>query len=216
MILSVSSREKAMNCINAAYNWGIMMHYVSDNPMKFVINKIKDSLNAESSKYSDDIDVEHFKNDINGIKRTCDYKISNNVIIEDNGVSLTKDVIADKSDLLKIVQELKESGFDMLRLISSVDYSDKFFIVYHFLSTVNSNVFTLKVPLIKSDASKIDSLCDLYDSANWLEREVYDLMGIEFINHPNLKRILLPLDWEGYPLRKDYVMPNEYHGISKD
>ncbi len=139
-----------------------------------------------------------------------------NVIIEDNGVSLAKDVIADKSDLLKIVQELKESGFDMLRLISSVDYSDKFFIVYHFLSTVNSNVFTLKVPLIKSDASKIDSLCDLYDSANWLEREVYDLMGIEFINHPNLKRILLPLDWEGYPLRKDYVMPNEYHGISKD
>lgn len=139
-----------------------------------------------------------------------------NVIIEDNGVSLTKDVIADKSDLLKIVQELKESGFDMLRLISSVDYSDKFFIVYHFLSTVNSNAFTLKVPLIKSDASKIDSLCDLYDSANWLEREVYDLMGIEFINHLNLKRILLPLDWEGYPLRKDYVMPNEYHGISKD
>ena len=139
-----------------------------------------------------------------------------NVIIEDSGVSLTKDVIADKSDLLKIVQELKESGFDMLRLISSVDYSDKFFIVYHFLSTVNSNVFTLKVPLIKSDASKIDSLCDLYDSANWLEREVYDLMGIEFINHPNLKRILLPLDWKGYPLRKDYVMPNEYHGISKD
>ena len=139
-----------------------------------------------------------------------------NVIIEDSGVSLTKDVIADKSDLLKIVQELKESGFDMLRLISSVDYSDKFFIVYHFLSTVNSNVFTLKVPLIKSDASKIDSLCDLYDSANWLEREVYDLMGIEFINHPNLKRILLPLDWEGYPLRKDYVMPNEHHGISKD
>lgn len=139
-----------------------------------------------------------------------------NVIIEDSGVSLTKDVIADKSDLLKIVQELKESGFDMLRLISSVDYSDKFFIVYHFLSTVNSKVFTLKVPLIKSDASKIDSLCDLYDSANWLEREVYDLMGIEFINHPNLKRILLPLDWEGYPLRKDYVMPNEYHGISKD
>ena len=139
-----------------------------------------------------------------------------NVIIEDSGVSLTKDVIADKSDLLKIVQELKENGFDMLRLISSVDYSDKFFIVYHFLSTVNSNVFTLKVPLIKSDASKIDSLCDLYDSANWLEREVYDLMGIEFINHPNLKRILLPLDWKGYPLRKDYVMPNEYHGISKD
>ena len=139
-----------------------------------------------------------------------------NVIIEDSGVSLTKDVIADKSDLLKIVQELKENGFDMLRLISSVDYSGKFFIVYHFLSTVNSNAFTLKVPLIKSDASKIDSLCDLYDSANWLEREVYDLMGIEFINHPNLKRILLPLDWEGYPLRKDYVMPNEYHGISKD
>ena len=138
------------------------------------------------------------------------------VIIEDNEVNLTKDVIADKSDLINIAQELKESGFDMLRLISSVDYVDKFFVVYHFLSTVNNNTFTLKVPLIKSDVSKIDSLCEFYDSANWLEREVYDLMGIEFVNHPNLKRILLPLDWEGYPLRKDYVMPNEYHGITKD
>ena len=139
-----------------------------------------------------------------------------NVIIEDNEVSLTKDVIADKSDLIKIVQELKESGFDMLRLISSVDYIDKFYIVYHFLATNNGEMFTLKIPLIKNDVCKIDSLCNFYNSANWLEREVYDLMGIEFLNHPELKRILLPLDWEGYPLRKDYVMPNEYHGISKD
>ena len=141
---------------------------------------------------------------------------SYNVIIEDNEVSLTKDVIADKSDLLKIVKELKENGFDMLRLISSVDYSDKFLIVYHFLSTANNDMFTLKIPLIKSVNSQIESLSNIYNSANWLEREVYDLMGIEFLNHPKLKRILLPLDWEGYPLRKDYVMPNEYHGITKN
>lgn len=78
MILSVSSREKAMNCINAAYNWGIMMHYVSDNPMKFVINKIKDSLNAESSKYSDDIDVEHLSlSDIKKLKESCNARSKN-------------------------------------------------------------------------------------------------------------------------------------------
>jgi NADH-quinone oxidoreductase subunit C len=51
---------------------------------------------------------------------------------------------------------------------------------------------------------QVDSLCEIWRSANWYEREVFDLFGIEFQNHPNLERIMMPADWEGYPLRKDY------------
>ena len=57
------------------------------------------------------------------------------------------------------------------------------------------------------------SVTDVWPAADWHERETYDLVGVQFVGHPNLKRILLSDDWEGHPLRKDYVFPLEYHGI---
>ncbi len=125
------------------------------------------------------------------------------------------EIIIQKDDLLKVVKFLKEEkNFNFLRLISSVDYENYFEVVYNFLSLENKNTIVLKVKLDKKNPL-IDSLTPYFNTANWLEREVYDLMGIEFKNHPELKRILLPLDWEGYPLRKDYVMEKSYHGIGK-
>lgn len=61
------------------------------------------------------------------------------------------------------------------------------------------------------DKLEVPSLCDLWPAANWLERETYDLLGVTFTGHPNLQRIMLPHDWVGHPLRKDYVKPEFYH-----
>ncbi|MCY2994132.1 MAG: NADH-quinone oxidoreductase subunit C [Planctomycetota bacterium] len=60
---------------------------------------------------------------------------------------------------------------------------------------------------------EVPSVSDIWKTALWHEREVYDLMGVRFQGHPDLRRILCPEDWVGYPLRKDYEMPVEYHGI---
>ena len=60
---------------------------------------------------------------------------------------------------------------------------------------------------------QVPSVSSIWKTADWHEREAFDLVGIEFTNHPDLRRILLPSDWEGYPLRKDYKEQEEYHGI---
>ena len=71
---------------------------------------------------------------------------------------------------------------------------------------------TLKADLA-DDAPTIGSIVEIFAGADWHEREVFDLSGVRFVGHPDLRRILCPEDWEGYPLRKDYEMPLEYHGI---
>ena len=79
--------------------------------------------------------------------------------------------------------------------------------------------FTLKVllPRWKDDKPgelpEVPTLCAVWRTADWQEREVYDLVGVNFLGHPDLRRILLSDDWVGYPLRKDYEFPLEYHGI---
>ena len=85
-------------------------------------------------------------------------------------------------------------------------------VVYH-LYSISCNVsFALKV-ILPRENPEVDSLCSIWKSANWLEREVYDMFGIQFKNHPDLRRILMPNDWKGYPLRKDYEHEEKYRGI---
>ena len=81
--------------------------------------------------------------------------------------------------------------------------------VYHFTSLKHNHTFAVKVQLPR-DNPRCPSLVPLWSSANWFERESYDLFGIVYEGHPDLRRILLPDDWEGWPMRKDYVMP-EWH-----
>ena len=100
---------------------------------------------------------------------------------------------------------LKESGFDYLSYITAVDYSTTLDLVYVVRSFEKNEENIWKVSLDSSNP-KVPSLAPIYKGADWYEREVYDLFGVEFIGHPNLKRILLPDDWEGHPLRKDYSM----------
>lgn len=115
-------------------------------------------------------------------------------------------------DACNFLRDDTRFAFDFLRLLTPVDYQDRFGMVYHLYSYSKAHEVTLHVDLPKEEA-KICSLASLWPTADWFEREAFDMMGIVFEGHPYLKRILLPLDWEGYPLRKDYKEPDEYHGI---
>jgi NADH-quinone oxidoreductase subunit C len=104
-------------------------------------------------------------------------------------------------------------AFDYLRCLSGVDLGERMATVYHLLSLKHRHVLVLKVDLDR-DAPEVDTVQDIWRTANWFEREAWDLLGIRFTGHPNLTRIMLPADWEGHPLRKDYQERPEYHGIS--
>ena len=103
--------------------------------------------------------------------------------------------------------------FEYLQLVSGVDWTDKFTVVYHLYSYRNRHKVILHCD-ISHDDPVIESVAEVWKAADWHERETYDLLGIRFTGHPDLRRILLPDDWEGHPLRKDYKQPDEYHGIS--
>ena len=85
-------------------------------------------------------------------------------------------------------------------------------VVYHLFSYRHRHGIVLKVEADRA-APKVPSVEDVWKAANWMEREVYDLFGVEFPGHPDLRRVLLPDDWEGHPLRKDYVEAGGWHGI---
>ncbi len=104
--------------------------------------------------------------------------------------------------------------FDWLRCLTAVDYvaDDQLAAVYDLYSSDHEHAFCVKVYVGRAKP-QIPSVMDLWPAADWHEREAYDLMGIVFTGHADLRRILLPEDWEGHPLRKDYVFPRQYHGI---
>lgn len=107
-----------------------------------------------------------------------------------------------------------ELAFDFLACLSAVDYvADNLLCgVYDLYSMKHRHWFAVKVLTDRAHPS-IPSVMDLWPAANWHEREAFDMMGIDFPGHTDLRRILLPEDWVGYPLRKDYIFPREYHGI---
>lgn len=112
------------------------------------------------------------------------------------------------------LREDEELDFDFLACISAVDYvaDNQLCAVYDLYSMNHKHWFAVKA-YIDRDNPHISSVTDLWPAANWHEREAFDLMGIVFDGHPDLRRILLPEDWVGHPLRKDYAFPREYHGI---
>ena len=118
-------------------------------------------------------------------------------------------------DICAFLKAGDELYFDSLRLQSGVDWGDHFSSVYHLYSYKYKHSLVLRVDLPRENPS-VASVVDLWPIAEWFERETFDMFGISFEGHAGLRRILLPLDWEGYPLRKDYKQPREYHGVSND
>ena len=108
-----------------------------------------------------------------------------------------------RSQLHATAANLKELGFERFGMVTAVDFGDDFELVYRLQSTRFSVGMFLKTE-VPRDEAVIESICDLWPAADWQEREVYDMFGIEFRDHPDLRRILLPDDWVGHPLRKDY------------
>ncbi len=123
-------------------------------------------------------------------------------------------ILGDGSPIRDIVGFLKTEGFNHLQTLTAVDYLQKsgvprFEVVYQFYSIDQGISLRLRLQ-VSEDKPEVESIVDLFPSANFFEREVYDLFGIRFMGHPNLKRILLPQNWEGHPLRKDYpLMPED-------
>lgn len=113
--------------------------------------------------------------------------------------------------VIKLIRDDPDLGFDYLSDLTAVDYYGKeprFEIVYLLTSTDGGSTVRLKVP-VDSSNHDIQSITPLYPSANWYEREVYDMFGIVFKGHPDLRRILMPEGWRGHPLRKDYPLGGE-------
>ncbi len=120
-------------------------------------------------------------------------------------------ILKDPSKITELLQFLKENGFNMLIDLTAVHYphkENKFEVIYNMLSMEPYLRLIVKVPL-KEDWPEIDSVSSIYKTANWYEREVYDMFGIRFKNHPNLKRILMWDEFEGHPLRKEYPLEGD-------
>lgn len=99
-----------------------------------------------------------------------------------------------------------ECGYNLLCDLCSVDYlgqSPRFMVVYNLYNIATKQRIRLKAPVEESGA-QIDTVSSVWGTANWMERECWDLMGIDFAGHPDQRRILMPADWQGHPLRKDY------------
>ena len=136
------------------------------------------------------------------------------------------------AEVCRWLKSASEPRFDALECITAVDWFEPdpkkaakvswqphLELVYHLWSTAARATLVLKTKLPRwlndrpGELPEIPSVAGVWRTADWHEREVFDLSGVMFLGHPDLRRILCPEDWEGYPLRKDYQMPLEYHGI---
>jgi NADH-quinone oxidoreductase subunit C len=116
------------------------------------------------------------------------------------------------NDVAEFTKKDDRLQFDYLSCLSGVDYKGKLGVVYHLYSMKHRHKIVLKVE-VPTEAPNVPSVESVWKTADWHEREAFDLLGINFTGHPDLRRILLPDDWEGHPLRKDYQTPEFYNGM---
>ena len=115
-------------------------------------------------------------------------------------------------DVCRYLFDDSNLSFDYLMCITSIDNQENGLeLAYNLYSYKNRHYLEFRVVINRDEM--VPSVESIWKTADWHEREAYDMMGIEFMNHPNLTRILLPQDWEGFPLRKDYTESEYYHGM---
>ena len=140
---------------------------------------------------------------LGGLKKKIEATIPDSVSISAENYLLAK---ADRLvDICRLLKDDKELSLDYLSNLTATDYEEHYEVIYRLVSFDKNHSVTLKVRLDKDNPS-LSSVCDIWRGADFQEREVYDLMGIAFNDHPNLKRIMLWEGFKGHPLRKDYSL----------
>ncbi len=125
-------------------------------------------------------------------------------------------LIVDAASLFEVSQYLKEStrwDFNVLQVITGHDLPPDFIAVTYILASYRQNSELLLRVKLGRQNPKVKSVVPLWPAANFQERECYDMLGVQFEGHPDLRRILCPEDWEGFPLRKDYKAAESYNGM---
>ena len=160
------------------------------------------------------------------IKSILTQKFGESVIVGEETTGLQPALLIDPDRIADVCLELRDNPktyFDFLSCLSGVDYgieAGRFGVVYHLASIPYQTQLTLKVSKENNrdlnNLPSFQSIASVYHSADWHEREAFDMEGIFFEGHPDLRRILMPDDWEGYPLRKDYKNAEYYKGIKID
>lgn len=160
---------------------------------------------------------------LDDIKKLLIAKFGEGVIEAEETTGLQPALIIAPELIAQVCHELRDNPatyFDFLSCLSGVDHGiteNRFSVVYHLASIPYHRQLTLKVSKQNgrdlSQLPSFPSVSSVYKTAEWHEREAFDMLGIFFEGHPDLRRILLPDDWEGFPLRKDYVEAEEYKGI---
>ena len=129
------------------------------------------------------------------------------IIFEEGGEWLN--AFIPPEELVSFVEQLRYSeglDFDYLFCLTCIDWKTHFTMVYHFSSTIHRHNIVVKAKLDRNNP-EIETVSDIWRTAEMLEREVYDLFGVKFLHHPDLRRLIMPDDWEGWPLRKDFEDP---------
>jgi NADH-quinone oxidoreductase subunit C len=160
------------------------------------------------------------------IKSLLIEKLGGEVVVGEETTGLQPALLIKPDHIAEVCLELRDNPqtyFDFLSCLSGVDYgveAGRFGVVYHLASIPYQTQLTLKIS--KENGRNLEELpsfptiSSVYRSADWHEREAFDMIGIFFEGHPDLRRILLPDDWDGYPLRKDYKTAEFYKGIKID
>lgn len=161
------------------------------------------------------------------IKLLLVAKLGEDVIVGEEPTGLQPALLVAPERITEVCLELRDNPktyFDFLSCLSGVDYgveANRFGVVYHLASIPYQTQLTLKVSKENNrdldDLPSFPSITSVYHAADWHEREAFEMEGIFFEGHPDLRRLLLPDDWDGYPLRKDYTTVDKYYkGIKID
>ncbi|WP_338791264.1 NADH-quinone oxidoreductase subunit C [Bernardetia sp. MNP-M8] len=152
---------------------------------------------------------------------TLQEKFQDSILVQNTETLQPRILIEKKESLLEIAHFLHTDDrlyFDNLVCITALDNENSFEVIYQLYSYPFEHSITLAI-LLAHEGDKnpvVDSLTSIWKAADWHEREAFDMIGIQFENHPDLRRLLMPADWEGFPLRKDYKTQENYHGIKVD